>query len=93
MPQGHDAEVIFSSASLNIEPMCADWVSTKAGAGELWIENGPVSHFETVSQVCALSDNGGAETAEVWDGGGAMYGQEACTGLLAAGWTEQQPAG
>jgi hypothetical protein len=85
---GHDAEVVFSSPSYEIEPMCTNWVAKQAAGGDLWIENGPISNLD-VSQVCALTVNGGAATAQVYDSGGAMYGQQACTGLLAAGWTEQ----
>lgn len=83
--QGHDATILFSSDSLDVNPACDSWVTSSAASGELWIKNEVAS--SDIGIVCSLRD--GAAVAEIEDDQGAVFGQQACTELIAGGWTEQ----
>jgi len=84
---GHDAELVFSSDTLDVAPMCDDWVQKSAAQGEIWVENQPItSSGAELTTMCVL--HSGSVTANVVDSGLQTYGQDACRGLLAAGWLE-----
>jgi hypothetical protein len=86
---GHDATITFNSATLNVEPMCAQFVQKSAALGELWVADGPATAYGTPQTVCNLVS--GSVNAAVIDTGTLTYGQSACTGMITAGWTEQAP--
>ena len=87
---GHDAQVEFSSASLDVTGECQSWIRVAAIGGTLWTEASQGANSDT--QVCQVQDPQGNAAATVSDDGGQMYGQQACTVLLAGGWTEQAGA-
>ena len=87
----HTAIVIWTSPSLQVQPACSSWIHVQAETGLLWAETslpagGPPAMGD--SQVCQLTSDDKRATAFVWDSGSAMYGQAACTSLIAAGWSE-----
>jgi hypothetical protein len=87
--QGHDAEILFSSTSLDVSPACSSWVQNSAASGELWIAN-EIADYSNEQVICSLQD--ASARAEVEDEAGGVYGQEACTRLIAGGWQEQTPS-
>lgn len=84
---GHDATIVFSSPDHDVSPACRATVRLYASEGQLWGAAG--ASWTTQSGwgvVCTLHSSD--VTARVYDDGGQEYGQQVCTGLLAAGWTE-----
>jgi hypothetical protein len=87
--QGHDAEIIYTSSSVQVDPACDSWIKSSAAGGELWIKNELATVPADVEQnTCSLTSSTGAVTAVVKDEAGGTYGQEACTRLIAGDWTE-----
>lgn len=94
---GHDATVLITSASYQVQAACDAEIKIGAHAGEVWDESPSfVVHYGHVVDpadaadselVCDLVDQGGEAHAMVWDSGGADYGQQVCTSLLAGTWT------
>jgi hypothetical protein len=85
---GYDAELGFRSATLKVQPDCQSWIHNNASQGQLWTEQAPSEIPSDLSIVCQLSDPEGKVQAVVLDDGGQTYGQNACTGLISAGWIE-----
>jgi hypothetical protein len=88
--QGHDAEITFTSSSVDVGPACDSWVQSSAASGELWIKDELANAPAGVEQaICSLSSSTGAASAVVEDEAGGIYGQEACTRLISGNWSEQ----
>jgi hypothetical protein len=84
--QGHDAEVRFSAVNLQVDPECTNWERVMAARDELWIEDQP-GLGQLPGALCSLTDPQGNVHVTVSDDGTEDYGREACTSLLASGWT------
>jgi hypothetical protein len=71
-------------------PLCQAYIEEAAKGGELWQEIAPPTpQTPDASVVCQLVDSSSRVYAIVYDTGGQIYGQEACTNLLATGsWHE-----
>ena len=85
---GHDAQLYFFSHALNVGPLCQQWITTSARQGFLW-QSAVAGGEPNAVPVCVLDDFNGKVTATVIDSGEQIFGQQACTSLIADGWAEQ----
>jgi hypothetical protein len=90
---GNYAAATFSSASLQVDPECRDFITAEAQGGNLWSDNAGASPSGGADEptICSLIDAGGQVTATISDTGGAFFGTAACTALISSGWSEQPP--
>ena len=93
---GHAVEVQYRSQSFHVSPACQNWIQSNAQQDQLWTKQPSSQSLTnalgapiTLVQFCVLTHTSGGVTATVLDESGGIYGGQACTGLVAAGWVEQ----